>query len=60
MSTKGLIGLAIDMQGVSLAKHNVDLAKKKNIKPSDMIKGGTTNIVGIELLRAQSALKESF
>lgn len=53
MPTKSLLNLAVDLQAVGLAKHNLDLAMKKKKSVGDFVKTGATTIVGTELIRLQ-------
>tara|TARA_Y100000310_G_C20584918_1_gene764883 strand:- start:521 stop:706 length:186 start_codon:yes stop_codon:yes gene_type:complete len=54
--TQDILNLGVTAQALSLAGHNLALATKKDKKMKDFIKVGTTNIVGIPILRAQSSL----
>lgn len=55
-TTKTLMDLNQSIQAASLVKLNLNLAKKKKKGAKDFIKVGTTNLVGIELLKAQAHL----
>lgn len=56
MTTKTLLQVARDIQAVALLKENIKLAEKKKKKTKDFVKMGATNIIGIELLKAQAKL----
>lgn len=54
-ATKALANLAVDMQSLALVGHNYRIKKKKK-KAKDFINTGVTNIVGLEMIKAQSFL----
>jgi len=59
MSYKDIARISQDMQGLALVGNSYSLAKKKKAKIGDFVKTGTTNIVGINLMREQGKFIES-
>lgn len=53
---KPILGIGLAGQSMALANQNLKLVKKKKIKPKDLIKAGTTNIVGVNLIKAQAEI----
>jgi len=56
MAYKQIMGLIPAVQSMALVGKNIKVAKKKKIKTGDLVKLGATNIVGIELIKAESSL----
>lgn len=56
MIYKDILKIVPTLQAASLAKHNVDVAMKKDKKPGDIVGLGVTNIVGIEMIKLESNL----
>ena len=53
---KILLKVARDVQALALVKENIKFVDKKKKKTKDFVKTGLTNIVGIEMLKAQARL----
>jgi len=53
-TTHDLAKLAVDVQAIALAAKGAQVASKKKITTKDMIKLGTTGIVGTSLIKTQS------
>ena len=54
MTYKDILKVIPTLQAASLVKHNVDVAKKKELKTKDMVDLGVTNIVGTNLIKIES------
>jgi hypothetical protein len=57
MTTKKLLKLATDLQAVALVEKNIKLLKKKKKK---LAKTALDNIIGIEMIKAQSDIVAGF
>ena len=56
MAVSNIVNLIPTAQALSLAGHNIGIAKKKNVGAKDIIGAGVTNIVGLPLIRQTAAL----
>lgn len=55
-ATGNLLKLSRDVQATALVGENLKKAKKKKLKTKDIVKLGTKNMVGINLLKVQAQL----
>ena len=53
MSYKDIAKISLDMQGLAIAKDNLDFANKKH---KNFVKQGTKNLVGTSFLKANAEL----
>ena len=56
MAYKDILKIVPTLQAASLAKHNADVAMKKDKKPGDIVGLGVTNIVGANIIKVESDL----
>jgi len=59
-TAKEILRLVPTIQSIQLAGENLKLAKKKNKKSGDFVKTGMKNIIGIQLIKEEANIIESF
>lgn len=57
-AAKEILRLAPTMQSAALLGYNMKMMKKKKKKVGDFVGMGMTNIVGVEMIKAQSDIIE--
>jgi hypothetical protein len=54
MALKDIMNIVPMVQSASLVNENVKFLNKKKVKTKDIVKLGTKNIVGVNLIKAES------